>query len=274
MKRSVYSKTATPEEVDLLKSLKEAFPQGSFTMRELKTEWGDNWNSGKRRTLDRLRNKGWVILLEKGKYGFGELVSSDVMNSFVIGTRLVSPSAIAYQSALNHYGWTEQISNVVFVQTTKRKTAKLVQNVRYQFVTVADKKFFGIANEWSGPAKYQITDPEKTILDCFDLPEYAGGFAEIVKSFYAARKDLDKEKLWQYTERLNNQTVMKRIGYVSELYGLEDFAEFRKKALSRLTKTSSILDPLSAQTGRIVYKWRLLLNVSDEALRSMGQGAY
>lgn len=270
-----YTKLDTARERELLKLIKETFPEGVFRTQDLRSRpevyrrWQD-WPI----LLDRLRKKEWIVLLEKGKYIFGDLLSSQASDSFVIGNLLISPSAIAYQSALNHYGWTEQIPNVVFVQTIKQKASKEILSVRYKFIKVRAQKFYGIRDEWSGPARYKITDPEKTIIDCFDLPQYAGGFVEAVKGLYAAHRDLDKEKLWHYAESIGNQTVMKRIAYLSELYDLKDFAQFRENVLVRLTKTYSTLDPLSLLTGKRTCRWRLLLNVSDQALLDMAEGIY
>jgi|LGVF01.1.fsa_nt_gb predicted transcriptional regulator of viral defense system len=271
----IYTNTTTAREMDLLKWIKETFPEGVFRTQDLRfrPEVYQRWRDWPM-ILYRLRKKEWIVLLEKGKYVFGDLLSSQAGDSFVIGTRLISPSAIAYQSALNHYGWTEQIPNVVFVQTIKQKASKEILNVRYKFIKVRAQKFYGVRDEWSGVARYKITEPEKTIIDCFDLPQYAGGFVEAVKGLYAAHRDLDNEKLWHYAASIGNQTVMKRIAYLSELYDLESFVQFREKVLARLTKTYSTLDPLSHPTGKRTYRWKLLLNVSDQALLNMAEGIY
>ena len=45
---------------------------------------------------------------DKGKY---------TLNGFIIGSLLVTPYSVAYWSALNFYGLTEQFPNTVFLRT-------------------------------------------------------------------------------------------------------------------------------------------------------------
>lgn len=263
----------TKQEESLLKLLKERFPTGIFHYSELSREGRGFAGNGTpwRILLDRLREKGWIRLLEKGKYIFGEMIASDPEDTFVIAGHLVKPSAVAYRSALNHYGFTEQISQTLYVQTTARKAPKVILGVQYRFVTVAQHKFFGLRTEWSGQAAFQITDPEKTIVDCFDLPGYAGGFGEALKGFCAAHSKLNKKILWEYSDKVGNITVMKRIAYIADLCGFKGFEDFKRKTLAKLTVAYSLFDPHSPHSGKHVARWRLLANVSEEAIKEIAK---
>lgn len=48
----------------------------------------------------------------------------------------------------------------------------------------------------------------------------------------------------------------------------------KKEWVILLTKTYFTLDPLSPPTGKRTYRWKLLLNVSDQALLDMAEGIY
>ncbi|HRP33189.1 MAG TPA: hypothetical protein PKV73_14925, partial [Agriterribacter sp.] len=65
------------------------------------------------RTL--IRN-GLINIIEKGKY-----CRHNFRNEYAIGNFLVGDGAIAYWTALNLHGLTEQFPNTIFVQTTKQK---------------------------------------------------------------------------------------------------------------------------------------------------------
>ena len=104
---------------------------------------------------------------------------------------------MAYWSALNLQGLTEQFSNKVFIQTTKLKKDVEFAGVKYQFVKILPQKRIGITFNGYGNYKYPITDVEKTIVDCFDLPQYSGGFAELIRAFYNA--NLNADKLIEYS---------------------------------------------------------------------------
>ena len=68
-----------------------------------------------------------------------------------------------------------------------------------------------------------ISSPEKTIVDCLDHPEYAGGLDEVAKAFYFAKKELSAEKIVEYAKKIGNTAVIKRLGYISEVFGWDDY---------------------------------------------------
>ena len=78
---------------------------------------------------------GQLSMIEKGLY-----VVRNFRDPYVIGTAMLKESAVAYWSALNLHGLTEQIPNIVYYnQFTARD--KEVFGVRYKFVKVKPKRF-------------------------------------------------------------------------------------------------------------------------------------
>ena len=75
-----------------------------------------------------------------------------------------------------------------------------------------------------GNHSYPITDQEKTIVDCFDLPEYAGEFPGIIRAF--AGHEWEEEKLIQYAQAVGNNASIKRMGFLTELFELP-YLKFR-----------------------------------------------
>ena len=217
--------------------------------------------------LANLIHYGFLVKFEKDKY-----CRPNFNNNFVIANYLCKNSAIAYWSALNHYGLTEQIPNTIFVQTDKLKRSKKVLNVDYKFIKVHPKKITGITTERSGSYKFRITDIEKTIIDCFDLPQYSGGFAELVRAFYNAR--LNKKKLLDYAIAVDNLSIFKRISYLSELFEMKGFKTFQKETEKRLRSKYTYLSQFSEKTGKYISRWKLCLNVDEKTLFSIIQKEY
>lgn len=216
-------------------------------------------------TISILLKKKRISQLERGKY----ILSSSEFDSRIVGCFLAHPSSIAYCSALNYYDLTEQIPNTIFVQTTKRKTSKQVQNVSFKFISIAPHKFFGFRKEWVGSNSFLITDLEKTILDCFDLPAYAGGFSEAVKGLSKAYEHLNQDTLISYAIQMKNYSLLKRIGYLAEIFKFKNYDYFIAQALKYLNEKYSVLDPLASNKEIHVRKWRLLINHSETELRAM-----
>jgi len=200
------------------------------------------------KVLYRLQQRGAIERIEKGKYliiPLGAEKGKYTLHEFVIGSLLVEPYSIAYWSALNYYGLTEQIPTTVFIQTITRK-----------FNT--NPKFFGIRKEWIEETQINITDKEKTIIDCLDKPQYCGGIIEVAKAL--KNNKYDRKKLENYAQRIGNSGVLRRLGYLCELLN-------KKIKLPKLnTRNYLLLDPTMSKKGPKSAKWRLIINLDEKIL--------
>ncbi|MCD4746420.1 MAG: hypothetical protein K8R58_08980, partial [Bacteroidales bacterium] len=203
--------------------------------------------------IETLEKQKVIIRIEKGKY-----VRHNFKDEFVIGSFLTPDATIAYWSALNLHGLTNQIPNTVFVQSTKKKQDKTIFGVRYKFIKVKPDKMTGIQINGYGNHIYRITDVEKTIVDCFDLPQYAGEFPILVKAFYEAKLQVSKLKV--YCEVVNNKSVAGKLGFLVELFEKKNSQGFIRYAKSKVTKTINNFDPWGSNEGKIVTRWGLRLN--------------
>jgi len=231
-----------------------------FTTQSFRTVVGEDLDEWIPQLRTLVRNE-LIGIIEKGKY-----CRHNFRNEYVIGNYLARDGAIAYWSALNLHGLTEQISNTVFIQTAKLKKNKTVFGVPYQFIKVKPEKITGIETAGYGNHSYRITDKEKTIIDCFDLPEYGGEFPGIIRAFIT--NDWDKKKLIDYAGKVNNIAAIKRMGYLSELFKmpLKDFIVFAK---GKVTKTISLFDNASEDKGTYVTAWGLRLNIGEDDILEM-----
>lgn len=209
--------------------------------------------------LENLVDKKVLERIEKGKY-----CRSNFNDEKTIGCFISFQGAIAYWSALNAHGLTEQFPNKVFIQTTRLKKNKTVFGTAYKFVKVAEYKIAGIIVQGQGNRKYQITDIEKTIVDCFDLLEYSGGYAELIRAFNQAR--LSSDKMIAYTKSIDNIAAIKRLGFLAELLNKNGLTPFIKYARQRVNVKYNLFDPAGYDTGQFVNSWRLRLNISREKI--------
>jgi len=178
---------------------------------------------------------------------------------------LVRPAAIAYFSAMNHHGFTEQIPRTVFITTDHRVSRSKRQSLGIQFriVSLKKDKYFGLEKAWVGESTFIITNREKTIIDGLDLPRYVGGVGVVAKAIKDSWDGLDERRLREYSERIGNTAVAKRLGYLMESQGIGDAEALRKSV--RLAKGFSRLDPTLPDDGTYNRRWGLLINarVSD-----------
>ncbi|OPY42942.1 MAG: hypothetical protein A4E41_00055 [Methanoregulaceae archaeon PtaU1.Bin066] len=210
--------------------------------------------------LSRLENKGYIEKIQKGKYLIIPLNSEKgkyTLHEFIIGSSIVTPSAISYWSALNYHGLTEQIPSTVFIQTTKRKNKQIVEifGIKYQIVRVKEEKFFGQKKEWIEDIPIMITDKEKTIIDCLDMPQYSGGIIEVAKAI--KYNSLDYELISDYAQKIGNIAVIRRLGYFFDLMDMQHNLPLPK------SKKYLRLDPTMPISGNNNPKWKLIINIDD-----------
>jgi len=215
--------------------------------------------------LSRLEKKGWVERIERGKYmiiPLGAEKGKFTLNEFAIASLIVDPHCIAYWSALNFYGLTEQIPATVFVQSTSRKKnmEPEIFGVNYKIVRIKESKFFGFRKEWIEETQINITDKEKTIIDCLDKPQYSGGIIEVAKALQNGK--IDFEKVIHYGKNIGNSGVIRRLGYLGDIFGINI------KLPKIEVRNYLLLDPTMPQTGEKNAKWRLIINL-DEKLPGM-----
>jgi len=206
----------------------------------------------------------WLFRLSKGKYLILPLEAGVkpefTEHEFIIVSNLISPSYISYWSALNYYGFTEQVSKTIFVAITKRKREMNLLGLKIKFVTIKKDKFFGFKKILINNRLVNIAEKEKVIIDCLDLPRNCGGIVEVIKAIDSAREDLDFRKLENYAKRMKNQAIINRLGYILELLNIE--TKFK------VGKHYVFLDPLIKNKISYNAKWRIIENIPKTDLFS------
>jgi predicted transcriptional regulator of viral defense system len=217
--------------------------------------------------LRTLIKNGLVYIIERGKY-----CRHNFRNEYVISNYLAEDGIIAYWTALNLHGLTEQFPNTIFVQTTMQKKPVTVFGVSYKFIKVKSAKMTGIEKQGYGNNQFHITNKEKTIVDCFDLPEYSGGFEELIRAF--VNTELNVEKLTAYCEAVNNISAIKRMGYLVELLKKENFEDFTAYALTKVNERYSLFDASGKNEGTHINRWKLRLNVGEKNILAIANNLY
>lgn len=258
----------------LLSSLAEQ-GQNIFTLRDIMREADASYGYAKV-IADRLRKKGWLIQISRGKYLIVPLEagkrSEYTEHEFVIASHLVTPYYVGYWSALNYHGLTEQIPITVYVATTKRRKERKILDTRYQFITLIKRKFFGYNEEAIAHTQVNISDMEKTLCDCLDHPEYCGGISEASKALWNGKKRISWQKVVDYGVRMGNSAILRRLGFLLELLGVSLPSQVENKLTENLKKGYVKLDPLEPREGRYSTEWGLVVNVPQDRILDWRRG--
>lgn len=224
------------------------------------------WN-----VIYRLKRKKRIEEIERGKYlliparaGY-DAAWSEV--SFFIVSHIINPYYIGFWTALHYWGMTEQAPAVVLVATPKRRRDLMYGNTRFEFITLAEKKFFGFVEEKTASGCFNISSREKTVVDCLLYPKYCGGLDEALKGMWKARKELDVVKLVEYSKKTGTNVVSRRVFYALDMLGLLD--KKLSKAVPAAPRGYMWLDPLGPKKA-IGYSKRygLIINRTRDELTS------
>lgn len=214
--------------------------------------------------LHDLTRSKWLFRLSRGKYLILPLEAGVkpefTEHEFIIASSLIEPYYISYWSALNYYGFTEQVSKTVFVATTKRKRGMFILGIKIKFATIKKNKFFGFKKIIINSHPINIAEKEKVIVDCLDLSRDCGGIIEVIKSIDSAREELDFRKLEVYAKKMENHAIINRLGYIMELLGI--------KTKLKPSKHYVFLDPLIKKKISYNAKWKIIENVPKTNLLS------
>jgi predicted transcriptional regulator of viral defense system len=218
-----------------------------------------------RKLLHDLMKNRWIDRIERGKYLLLPLEagprSIHGTHPFKIIRSLINPYYIGFASALNHHGISEQVGRTIFVATTKRKKIIEFQSYKFHFVTLAKNRFFGYGTEWMGKHTFNISDKEKTVVDCLFIPKYSGGMTEVVKAF---REKLDYEKMYEYALKCEDLATVKRLGYLFDLLNIK--SGITEKLLKRVDGGFCLLDTGGPKKGPKNKKWRIIENIRKKDL--------
>lgn len=216
-----------------------------------------------RKLLYTLAKSKWIKRIERGKYLILplEMHAGYGADPYTLARKLVTPYYVAFLSALNYYGITEQISRTTFIATTKPKRPLHFQAQDYRFVMLPKKRFFGVTEEWAGQLKFNISNREKTVIDCLFLPKYSGGLTEVVKAF---RNKLDFKRLYDYALEMDDLATLKRLGYILEILKIK--TSVISKLLKKVGGGFCLLDTGGPKTGPKNSKWKIIENIPKEEL--------
>jgi predicted transcriptional regulator of viral defense system len=252
----------TPKESEFLSKIAEK-GLSIFTFEQAQALW-----SPPERTPDalyRLTQKGWLLRLERGIYLLIPLEAGPARawteNGFIIAQYLVDPAAVAYWSALHYWNMTEQIPQVIFVQTTRRKQSTEIAGMKFRFVTVIDGHFFGLTSVFIAGKTAQVTDREKTLVDCAARPDLCGGIFQLAQALKSNHSQLNWDKLDQYLKQWDGGTVVKRLGYLVEALKLPNQEDRLNRWQSLISRGISLLEPGAGIHGPIRTRWQVRVNV-------------
>jgi len=228
--------------------------------------------------LHNLERKQWLERVARGLYqfipvGYGYPERIPPSDPFVIGAALIKPYYFSYYTSNSHYGFTTQMPFTLFIATTRKKSDLEWSRSTFKFVTLSRRKFFGYRKEKVFDTEVNMADPEKSLVDSFDKPRYAGGTEQLARIAWRAFPRINKEKLVDYAVRMHSHALIQRLGFVLDFLSKEDLVNpiprnMKNEMLKHVGQTTIYLDSRRPKRGEYSRQWKVINNVRRAQLLS------
>ncbi len=192
-------------------------------------------------------------------------------NPYVVARELMGGKLyyLSHASAMDIHDMVTQPQLVVCVTSPRPMRGRSVLGTEFRFIRCKPQHFFGTTEHWvNKQEKITVSDLERTVLDGLRQPEYCGGVTEVAKGLWIRRNDMNVARLVEYALRLNTEAVMRRLGFLLDVYDLGTEAD-RKPLREHAVGGYALLDPIMPAQGRYSAQWHLRLNVDPEEFRAV-----
>lgn len=245
-----------------------------FSVVDAQKALGSNYDLT-RQVLRRLTQAGWLVRLTAGRYAIVPLSSGDdatpQVNRYVIAREILdeTPYYVSHESAMDIHNMLTRPVTTVIVTTPRRLAKREILGVPYRFVYASPSALWGSEPTWVTPyERVVVSDLERTILDGLARTHLCAGVSQVATGLWVRQDDFYWAKMARYAQKLDRRAVIKRLGYLVELFDLGTPALIQ--SLQEMVSASyARLDPMLPEDGPYLARWRLRLNVEPETLRTI-----
>ncbi len=228
-----------------------------------------------RKVIYNLRKKGWITRLTGGRYLFlpPEYGPANLgeNNPFALASAVIEPSYIGWWSAASFHGLTTQKPMTLTVAILRQASDQVVEGNKIHFIKLVPRKFFGFKSYDVYGRKAALSTPAKTLVDCIDRPDLAGGPTEITRIVYGASMVVSPEELAAVALQMKSTATLQRLGFLSDLVRWKWPSNIRKRIRDAIPSTvRTTFGRAKSKSGDIGYvsDWGVIAHVSELALLS------
>lgn len=186
------------------------------------------------------------------------------VDPFLIASKIAPDSVISHHSALRFHGLAQSIRRIVTF-TSKHKDIKSFEFQGSTFEAVLTARALIVSgNENSQVQQFshqggqiKVTTIERTVVDCIDRFEIAGGLEEVLRSC-TNLLGIDDVELLKYILLLNNRSTIAKVGFLMEKLDL-----FYKPSTYEILRENLPKSPAylfrKVRHGVLIKRWNLIV---------------
>ena len=226
-----------------------------------------------RKVVHSLLRKGWLTRLKRGRYLFlppeygPENLGEN--NPLAIASSIVEPSYVGWWAAASFHGFTTQKPMTITVATLRQVSGRVIEGNEIHFVKVVPRKFFGFKTYAAYGRGAAISTPAKTLLDCVDRPDLAGGSTEVTHIAYGASNMVSQEELTDAALQMKSTATLQRLGFLADLVGWKWPPAIRQRVRDAIPpSTRSTFGRSTRKPGDIGYvnAWGVIVHAAASDL--------
>jgi len=168
-----------------------------------------------RHTADSLikefKRKGFIESVRRNLFVVISLETKrPIANRYLIATNLLQRNHVSHHTALEYYGYSNQVFHDVYVSGSGRFSPFGYDDLVYRHLE--SRIDFGVVLK---PDGVRVTDIERTVLDSIKDFEKIGGLEELLRCV-ALIPHIDEDKLLHHLEVYDKQILYQKSGYILE----------------------------------------------------------
>lgn len=185
--------------------------------------------------LNRLEKQGLINKVRNNLYVSINPSTKDAFaTKYQIGSSINRDAYISHLSALEYYGFQNQVSHICYVSSYQRFNSFEFEEITYKHVPI--KYHHGVVSP-PYTELIKITDIEKSLVDTIQLLGSIVSLEELIHSIEMIPK-LDEHKMMTYLDLYQIQALYQKTGYLISLFNdsfkfSETFFEIIKKKIHR-----------------------------------------
>lgn len=174
----------------------------------------ENVNSAKD-LLFNYNKQGLVEQIRRNLYSVTDLANKvAVATKFEIGSHISPSSYLSYHSALEFHGIAHQVFYNLYISSETKFNDFDFGGIHYVYCKSAQS--LGVETP-SMNSLVRVTDLERTIVDCLDRLQRAGGLEEFIHSLSMVTY-LNEGRLLDYLDAYNKAFLYKKVGFVLQQF--------------------------------------------------------
>lgn len=219
-----------------------------------------------RKMIAGLVRAGWLIRIAKGQYQI--LPARTGLDPFPMGDKFVLASQafpngfIAYGSAAEHHGLSLQVFNTVFIANPDRAGMRELGSASVHLVKIDRGNYSGYEALNRGPS-VKVATVERTIIDCIDRPDLAGGISDLVEILQRGKGRVEIDKVINLLPSYTSKSLIKKVGFLFEQF---EYSMTESQATELLRMSAGVKAYLFSSTlpgtsePKYSKRWRLVVN--------------